>query len=103
MRRLLLILCLIAAAPLAFARGKVDRDRPPERIPEPELVAPGLVPPRDGRQALPMMQPAMTPAEAARQVQRQHGGRILAVQPDGLGYRVKVLKDGEVRIYSVTP
>ncbi len=47
--------------------------------------------------------PQISPAEAARQVQRQHGGRVLSVQPQGGGYRVKVLKDGEVRMYVVEP
>lgn len=41
--------------------------------------------------------------EAAREILRRHGGRVLAVQPDGLGYRVKVLKNGEVRIYQINP
>lgn len=44
-----------------------------------------------------------TPDKAAREIQRRHGGRVLAVQPDGAGYRVKMLKDGEVRIYQVNP
>ncbi|NGY03432.1 hypothetical protein [Solimonas terrae] len=44
-----------------------------------------------------------TPDSAAREIQRMHGGRVLAVQPDGAGYRVKMLKDGEVRIYQVDP
>ena len=47
--------------------------------------------------------PAFTPDDAAREIQRRHGGRVLAVQPDGAGYRVKMLKDGEVRIYQVNP
>lgn len=44
-----------------------------------------------------------TPDAAAREIQRMHGGRVLAVQADGAGYRVKMLKDGEVRIYQVDP
>jgi len=44
-----------------------------------------------------------TPDSAAREIQRMHGGRVLAVQADGAGYRVKMLKDGEVRIYQVDP
>lgn len=35
--------------------------------------------------------------EAARRAQQQHGGRVLAVRPEGAGFRVKLLKDGEVR------
>ena len=41
-------------------------------------------------------------AEAARQaVQANGGGRVLSVEPEGSGYRVKVLKDGEVRTHHV--
>lgn len=41
-------------------------------------------------------------AEAARQaVQANGGGRVLSVEPEGTGYRVKVLKDGEVRTHHV--
>lgn len=47
--------------------------------------------------------PMLSPDAAARAIQNRHGGRVLAVQPDGDGYRVKMLKDGEVRIYQVNP
>jgi len=40
---------------------------------------------------------------ARRAQQRNGGGRVLSVDPEGAGYRVKVLKDGEVRIYQVIP
>ena len=41
-------------------------------------------------------------AEAARRAQAANGGgRVLSVEPDGKGYRVKVLKDGEVRTHHV--
>jgi hypothetical protein len=41
-------------------------------------------------------------AAAARRAQQQNGGgRVLSVEPDGGGYRVKVLKDGEVRTHRV--
>ena len=40
---------------------------------------------------------------AARIAQQQNGGgRVLSVNPDGNGYRVKLLKDGEVRSYFIT-
>lgn len=43
------------------------------------------------------------PGRAARVAQeRNGGGRVLAVDPEGSGYRVKVLKDGEVRTHHVT-
>jgi hypothetical protein len=47
--------------------------------------------------------PSLNTDEAAREIQRRHGGRVLSVQQDGRGYRVKVLKNGEVRIYQITP
>jgi len=41
-------------------------------------------------------------AEAARRAQeRNGGGRVLSVEPQGSGYRVKVLKDGEVRVLHI--
>ena len=41
-------------------------------------------------------------AQAARQAQAANGGgRVLSVEPEGTGYRVKVLKDGEVRTHHV--
>jgi hypothetical protein len=41
-------------------------------------------------------------ADAARRAQQQNGGgRVLSVDPEGGGYRVKVLKDGEVRTHHV--
>ena len=51
----------------------------------------------------PPPRPSMSPNAAARLIQSRHGGRVLAVQPDGSGYRVKMLKEGEVRIYQVDP
>lgn len=39
----------------------------------------------------------MSADQAARRAQEQYGGRVLAVRPEGPGYRVKLLKDGEVR------
>lgn len=95
----LLVLCLASAlllqpASAALARPGKERGEPPP------AVAPRLQPPtglRDTRA------PAFTADSAAREIQRRHGGRVLAVQPDGAGYRVKTLKDGEVRIYQVDP
>ena len=40
-------------------------------------------------------------AAARRAQQRNGGGRVLSVEPEGDGYRVKVLKDGEVRVHHV--
>lgn len=40
--------------------------------------------------------------DAARQAQQRNGGgRVLSVDPENGGYRVKVLKDGEVRTHHV--
>jgi hypothetical protein len=40
--------------------------------------------------------------EAARRAQAQNGGgRVLSVEPSGNGYRVKLLRDGEVRVVHV--
>lgn len=42
--------------------------------------------------------------EAADRAQRKHGGRVLAIDQDGFGgYRVKLLKDGEVRTVHISP
>ena len=41
-------------------------------------------------------------AEAARRAQQLNGGgRVLSVEPAGAGHRVKVLKDGEVRVLQI--
>lgn len=44
----------------------------------------------------------LTPGEAASRAQRDHGGgRVLAVEPAGGGYRVKLLQRGDVNIVFV--
>jgi len=44
----------------------------------------------------------MSPNEAAKRAQRENGGgRVLSVEQSGDGYRVKLLRDGEVRIVHV--
>lgn len=95
MRRLILILGLIcgsASAALPEAGAPLPGGRPGNGQHEDAGEAPPRLP---GRR--------LTPSDAARQVQRLHGGKVLAVQPDGTGYRVKILKNGEVRIYHVNP
>jgi hypothetical protein len=84
---------LLHAADAAYARSPGK-----ERIEAPQL--PAALQPNALQQP---SVPAFTPDDAAREIQRRHGGRVLAVQPDGVGYRVKTLKDGEVRIYQVNP
>jgi hypothetical protein len=44
----------------------------------------------------------VTAAQAAAEARRQTGGRVLAVKPNGGGYRVKVLTgSGEVRVIKI--
>jgi len=44
----------------------------------------------------------LSPSDAARVAQQQNGGgRVLSVDPGDRGYRVKLLKDGNVRIVYV--
>lgn len=91
----MLAICLLAQ-PMAFAQpGLVDPAASAAGALGRELQT-DLVP--SARTA-----PRLSSDEAAREIQRRHGGRILSVQPDGLGYRVKVLKNGEVRIYQINP
>lgn len=90
------------AAPVVCAPMPVHAEQDgllPRRPLDPGLVVPRAtpLPPR-------LREPTLSPTDAARQVQRRHGGRVLSVQADGNGgYRVKVLKDGEVRIYRINP
>jgi hypothetical protein len=51
---------------------------------------------------IPVIAPRMSPDQAAGIARAQNdGGRVLQVQPTGEGYRVKLLKDGEVRVVEV--
>lgn len=45
----------------------------------------------------------LSPAEAARRAQSEHGGQVLSVEPFRRGYRVKLLVDGEVRFVEIQP
>ncbi len=45
----------------------------------------------------------MTPAQAAREAQRRYGGgKVLSVDESGDGYRVKLLRDGDVRVVFIS-
>ncbi|WP_420466812.1 hypothetical protein [Panacagrimonas sp.] len=45
----------------------------------------------------------MTPAQAAREAQKRYGGgKVLSVDPSGDGYRVKLLRDGDVRVVFIS-
>lgn len=96
-------ICALASAGLllqpadAFARDrKVERDQRQEQHRERQdtLRPDGLRDDRGHR--------GDRSAEAARRAQQQNGGgRVLSVDPEGASYRVKVLKDGEVRTHRV--
>ncbi len=92
----LLACCVLSSVP-AEAQGRLNLS---ERLADPLAATAQPDDPLGGRRR---GHPAFSPADAARQVQSLYGGRVLAVQQDSNGYRVKVLKDGEVRIYSVSP
>jgi hypothetical protein len=48
--------------------------------------------------------PDISPGDAAHRAQEANGGgRVLAVDPMQQGYRVKLLKDGEVRAVQIPP
>lgn len=91
----LCVACLSLASAQALGAGDGLR----------KLVPPASQPAKSLRDELrrSSSNPRISAAEAARQVQRQYGGRVLSVQQEDAGYRVKVLKDGEVRIYMVGP
>ena len=95
--RYLLIACILASAGLlsgpADARSR-DRDRQEQAQQDRQQRREEI---RERRRDLRQRQ-----AEAARRAQlRNGGGRVLSVEPDGAGHRVKVLKDGEVRVLHV--
>ena len=93
------------AAGDAYARKKEHKDHDEDR--GPPVMAPMLQPmqlqPMQMQDYAPPPRPSMSRDAAARTIQNRYGGRVLAVQPDGEGYRVKMLKDGEVRIYQINP
>lgn len=45
--------------------------------------------------------PLRSPRDAAIDAQQRYGGRVLSVRLDQESYRVKLLKDGEVRVVRV--
>lgn len=93
-RTLLLAAALsgLVMCPGAFARDK-HRDGGPGGPFGSDMLPPtGLV---DHRARL-------SAGDAARQAQRQYGGgKVLSVDPSGDGYRVKLLRDGDVRVVFV--
>jgi hypothetical protein len=49
----------------------------------------------------PPPRPRTLPGDAARRAQAQYGGRVLSVMPTEGGYRVRLLRDGEVSVVTV--
>lgn len=101
MRRLILTLYLAGVVGAAPAWSRNDQDT--AGLPRPVIDAVQEAPLEAAAPPRRIIEKTMTPSEAARQVQRRYGGRVLAVQSDGPGFRVKVLKNGEVRVYQVNP
>ena len=74
----------------------------PQQQPPPQRFAP----PAYARQSAPPQEqrPEISPGDAAHRAQEANGGgRVLAVDPSQQGYRVKLLKDGEVRAVQIPP
>jgi hypothetical protein len=90
---ILMLLAVLLTWPTSaqlFGRGDAARNG----LQTPYLPAQRESPPADDR--------GLSPDEAARRAQQQNGGgRVLSVEPAGSGYRVKLLRDGEVRVVYV--
>lgn len=90
---LILLMCGgLMLAPPAEARSK-------DQFRIPSLEAPDASEPHRIRD----MRPRLTPADAAREAQaRNGGGRVLSVSAVDGGYRVKLLKEGDMRVVFVS-
>lgn len=107
MRRLVTVslLCLLwsghalaAATPavLRLAQAPVQTPWPPT-APQRHLPPTGFVTPEDRPE-----EEDLSPGEAARQAQQMNGGgRVLSVEQAHDGWRVKLIKNGDVRIVFV--
>ena len=105
---LIVLLAALSSQPLlAGGWGRHDERRPP---PPPRFQAQRPPQPAFGGGQRPLAQPPprqlppppqyrpLSGGEAAHRAQQLNGGgRVLAVDPADSGYRVRVLKDGEVR------
>jgi hypothetical protein len=103
---LALLLALAFQPVLAGGWERREAQRPPP--PPRQMYAPRPEPQRQPPQAerFPYQQPprVMSSGQAAQRAQQMTGGgRVLAVDPAQNGYRVRVLKDGEVRSVFVPP
>lgn len=103
---------LILLGGLAMQPAWADHHRGGERGPPPrqeERRGPQQWgPPQHQREFAPRNAPQFarpndfSPGDAARRAQQMNGGgRVLSIDPNGPGYRVKVLKEGEVRVFAV--
>lgn len=86
------------AAPVA--PGPARAPAPPS-APPPAQAAPAPHPETSNAVSPAAPPPPMQPADAARRAQQQYGGRVLSVSPGTGGYRVKMLKQGEVSVVTV--
>jgi len=98
-----LVAAWIAGGVLLHVAGETAARKPPRGEDQAQAQDQGPLLQPNSYVSSPPQRPSISPDAAARAIQNRHGGRVLAVQPDGSGYRVKVLKDGEVRIYQVNP
>jgi len=97
--RAVLAMIVIAASLLATSQPAVADRRGAGLLGlDTQLLNPG----REARDRDEQPRGGLSPNEAARRAQRENGGgRVLSVEPSGDGYRVKLLRDGEVRIVHV--
>lgn len=97
--RVLLLGALVLGTALAAGPADARERRQPREDRGGETVQQGW---RDGREDTDAPRGRGDPAAAAREaLARNGGGRVLSVEPEGSGYRVKVLKNGEVRTHHV--
>jgi len=95
MLRALLVMCAVLGAGLPYGSADArSREREPASQEQPdESRDAGRETRRERRDGA---------GDAARRAQmRNGGGRVLSVEPVGGGYRVKVLKDGVVRVHYI--
>jgi len=111
MRTRLLTLLLLAglalqpamAGPWGHQEQRREPPRPQQQQQQQHMQQPQMRPPEPPRQQMFAPQqrpqgPGVSRDEAMRRAQQMNGGgRILAADPAESGYRVRVLKDGEVR------
>ena len=96
--RAVLAMIVIAASLLATSQPAVADRRGGLLGLDTQFLNPG----RDARDRDEQPRGGLSPNEAAKRAQRENGGgRVLSVEPTGSGYRVKLLRDGEVRVVYV--